>query len=258
MTEADLPALLEERASRAWPAETDEPVSGWRVRCTPGTSGRRLNSLLPPADPATAAATLEAALAAAATMYAAHGRPVVVQVTPAHVHVGLDAVLGRRGLVLEAPTRVLQGSAADVAGRSAARGPATCVLATTAADVWLDARAVAAGSADRGAYAGVLDRVSLPTALLVATAGGQPAGVALSVAEEGEAGIFGMVTAPEWRRRGVGRSLLAAAAEWALSTGARRLYLQVEEDNGPARHLYAAVGLAESHRYHYRRAQDPL
>ena len=46
--------------------------------------------------------------------------------------------------------------------------------------------------------------------------------------------------------------MLGAGAGWAAGHGALRLYLQVEEDNLPARRLYHRLGLELSHRYHYR------
>jgi ribosomal protein S18 acetylase RimI-like enzyme len=47
---------------------------------------------------------------------------------------------------------------------------------------------------------------------------------------------------PVFRRRGVGRALVAAAAERARAEGARKLTLRVLGHNTPARHLYAASG----------------
>lgn len=46
----------------------------------------------------------------------------------------------------------------------------------------------------------------------------------------------------EARRAGVGRALVEAAVERARERGARRIELDVSEDNEPARRLYAACG----------------
>jgi ribosomal-protein-alanine N-acetyltransferase len=57
-----------------------------------------------------------------------------------------------------------------------------------------------------------------------------------------EAEILTLAVAPEARRRGRARALLKAAQAHAAAGGARRLVLEVAEDNAPARALYAAAG----------------
>jgi predicted GNAT family acetyltransferase len=41
-----------------------------------------------------------------------------------------------------------------------------------------------------------------------------------------------------------------------VSRGAAGLYLQVEDENTTARRLYAGMGFASHHRYHYRVAGE--
>ena len=45
-----------------------------------------------------------------------------------------------------------------------------------------------------------------------------------------------------FRRRGVGRALVEEAKRWATEVGADELWVLTEEDNAPARALYAATG----------------
>ncbi len=47
------------------------------------------------------------------------------------------------------------------------------------------------------------------------------------------------------RRAGLGRALIAAAIDRARERGCRRIELDVDDDNAPARALYAALGFAE-------------
>ena len=49
----------------------------------------------------------------------------------------------------------------------------------------------------------------------------------------------------KWRGKGVGRALLRAAIEDLRMTAARRLFLEVAEDNTPATKLYRREGFAE-------------
>ena len=52
---------------------------------------------------------------------------------------------------------------------------------------------------------------------------------------------------PEGRRRGVGRSLLEAAADFGRSAGAARLTLSTALDNSSAQALYASAGWQRDH-----------
>ena len=57
---------------------------------------------------------------------------------------------------------------------------------------------------------------------------------------------------PGLRRRGVGATLLQAAANWAADQGASRLSLVVTRRNAAARALYARLGMGVVGQYHYR------
>lgn len=46
----------------------------------------------------------------------------------------------------------------------------------------------------------------------------------------------------DWHRKGLGRSLLASAQEWAIAQGAHRLQLKVMTHNAPAIALYQSLG----------------
>ena len=82
----------------------------------------------------------------------------------------------------------------------------------------------------------------------------------LSVARDPQAASrhvadVGLMVAPEWRRRGVGRALLDAAERWARETGVRKLELHVFPHNEPAIALYEQAGYVREgyRRGYYRR-----
>lgn len=78
-----------------------------------------------------------------------------------------------------------------------------------------------------------------------------------AVADEAE--ILTLAVRPSARRQGLGARLVRAAAERAAAAGAVRMFLEVAEDNGPARALYGALGFEPAGRRprYYSRADGP-
>ncbi|NUR73148.1 MAG: GNAT family N-acetyltransferase [Hamadaea sp.] len=71
--------------------------------------------------------------------------------------------------------------------------------------------------------------------------GGTPAAVSLSVTTDGVCGVYGVATAPEFRRRGYATRLLDRIRADAASRGDERLALQVEPYS-VAERIYLAAG----------------
>lgn len=60
-----------------------------------------------------------------------------------------------------------------------------------------------------------------------------------------EAEVLTVATAPEHRRKGLARAVLAQAETAAQALGAAVIFLEVAEDNDAARALYAQAGYAQ-------------
>ena len=73
-------------------------------------------------------------------------------------------------------------------------------------------------------------------------------------------GDIGMMVAADWRGRGVGTALVAAAIDWALAHGLHKLALGVFPHNQAAIVLYRKFGFVEEGRLrrHVRRADGQL
>ncbi len=87
----------------------------------------------------------------------------------------------------------------------------------------------------------------------------EPDGFILIRAVADEAEILTLAVRPAARRKGIAARLTADAAAAARSLGALRLFLEVAEDNAPARALYAALGFqpAGRRRGYYARKDGP-
>jgi RimJ/RimL family protein N-acetyltransferase len=96
--------------------------------------------------------------------------------------------------------------------------------------------------------------------MLVAVAGGEIVGELVVIESGFGFGEIGMMVAADWRRRGVGTALVAAAIEWARARGLHKLTLSVFPHNEAAIALYRKFGFVEEGRHvkHLRRANGEL
>ena len=92
---------------------------------------------------------------------------------------------------------------------------------------------------------------------VVAYARSEPVGMAL-LSRRGDRGwVSGVGVAPAWRRRGVGRQMMAAVLVRAQEAGVRQVALEVIAQNSAARVLYSALGFAPGRELLcWRRAAD--
>jgi ribosomal-protein-alanine N-acetyltransferase len=74
---------------------------------------------------------------------------------------------------------------------------------------------------------------------------GEACGLVLGRVAADEAEVLTLGVVPAARRRGGASRLLAAVCQRCRRDGARRLFLDVAEDNVPARRFYEAQGLSE-------------
>lgn len=114
------------------------------------------------------------------------------------------------------------------------------------------ARSIWADSGIGPARIAVMDRVAGAKAAILSRIGDRPAGVCFIGCHGTEAMLHALEVRPDLRRRGVGQTLMHAAANWAATQGATRLSLVVTRQNTAARALYARLGMTAVGQYHYR------
>ncbi len=166
----------------------------------------------------------------------------------------LDALLAGRGYAGIDPTVLLSAPLADLDLPPPPRLtaiPAWPPLAVQR-ELWAEAGIGPARLA-------VMDRAPPPKTALLARMDDRPAGTAFVALHAGTAMLHALEIAPRFRRRGLGRQVMAGAVHWARGAGAERLALAVTRANAPALALYASLGLVPVGQYHYRmKAEEAL
>jgi GNAT superfamily N-acetyltransferase len=109
----------------------------------------------------------------------------------------------------------------------------------------------AAGGIGPGRLA-VMDRALQPKTGLICRVADRAAGVGFAAIAEGVVMVHAIEVLPDLRRKGAGRLLMRAAANWAGRRNVEWLALAVTAANTAARSLYEGLGMAEVARYHYR------
>jgi len=236
------PAILEPLADDAWPARERARLGGWRLNASSGRS-MRINACWPLAAPDR---DPDAALDAAEAWFAARGLPPRFKLTD-----GLAAPddltdrLAARGYAAVKPTLVMLGPTGGEGD------PA--VRLSTAPDATFEAvfTATAGDPEDGRERLEALGRIPAPARFARLDVDDAPAAIGAVAVGGGFAGIFGMRTTPDHRRKGLARRILRALLAEAKALGADRAWLQVEADNAPAIALYADEGFEPAYLYRY-------
>jgi len=235
---------LEEAGLRAWPALEQTIFDGWVLRFADGHT-KRSNSVNPiygsMVDP-------EEKIEACERAYAARGLPTLFRLTPLSKPTFLDERLAQRGYERLDPTLVMTRSLNDTPPEPA-RQVRRVEIAT-----WLDAyeRLGLLAPEDMRTRRRIVERIDAEPIPLAAGPLDRPAAVNLGVLDVDTVGLFALFVAPEARRRGLGRSLVKETLRLAAAGGASVAYLQVEEENAPARRLYEGLGFQTAYPYWYR------
>jgi ribosomal protein S18 acetylase RimI-like enzyme len=241
---------LERAAAAGWRAPEETSLGDWLLRAAAGFTGRA-NSALAIGDPEV---PLAAAIEHVRGWYAERGLPAMVAVP---FPVGqpeaspVDRYLDERGWPVARGAIVMTADAATIAAEAEAEAEAEAVAVEPQPDEgWV------ALYRYRGTTPPSISRQLLMSAPWQAFASIRENGVTVAIGRIAVAGDWAGLTAvevdPRYRRRGHGRAITAALVTAATSRGATGVYLQVGDDNAPARALYRQAGFTDHHGYHYR------
>lgn len=226
------------RMEPTWPPAATAQVGRWLIRQGDG-GGKRVSaaSALGPVTPDD--------LAMAEAAMAALGQGLLFKLGPDDGL--LDQLLAARGYRVVDPVVIYAAASAPLA--------ALPVVAVAAIPHWPPlqiARDIWAEGGIGAARIAVMDRVALPKTVVLGRSSGHAAGCAFVAATADTAFLHALEVRPALRRQGTAANIVKMAAKWAVSMGAGQLALAVTEANGPARHLYASLGMVVVGSYHYR------
>jgi GNAT superfamily N-acetyltransferase len=251
----ELVARLDELAAYAWSPGLVEPLDGWRLRYHAGVT-RRANSVWPRDDGG--AIPIFEKLARVEEFYRDRGLPVLYQLSPASKPAELDSLLEELDYAREAPTLVQAADLTVVAGRTGIASGLQVSVEEALSEPWFVAyHEIVAGGSQGEARRELIQRIPARPGFAVALVEGQPATVAIGVLQEEWVGVFAMATHWAYRRQGAATAVLHGLANWGRGYGAQRIYLQVMEENAPARAAYARAGFETVYSYHYRMGPEP-
>lgn len=220
-----------------WPAARYTRVGPWMVRDGQG-AGKRVSSVT--AEGEWTPDDIPLAEQACRDL----GQGLLFQIRPEDTL--LDTVLAEMGYGIVDPVDVLtapvQTLTADLHPLAAI--PCWPPLAVQA-EIW-------AGGGIGPARLAVMTRAKGPRTALLGRHDDHPVATAFVAIHNGTAMLHALEVAPEARRRGIGRTMMQGAANWASRNHARDLAVLVVKANRPAQTLYAALGMTPAGAYHYR------
>ncbi|MED5621009.1 GNAT family N-acetyltransferase [Ideonella sp. BN130291] len=245
---ADLLSRVEDAGLNASAPPQQRWLDGWLVRLSPGKAKRArcINAV------STGRLPLDQRLAQARAAYAEAGLPLMLRITPFTAPQDLDAWLAAQGFETLDDTRVMVLE--SINGLGGGTLPPGCRLQAATAPAFAEWVGAQRGSpqAQRAAHAERLLNSPVPYRGFLLMRHDEPVAGGQFAIEGEVAGLYDVFTAPEARGHGLASALCQAVLAQAASAGARIGYLQVEQDNAPARAIYRRLGFRDAYSYFYR------
>lgn len=237
---------LEEAALNAWPALRQIVYDGWLLRFASGYT-KRANSINP-RYPSTL--PYEEKIAHCERMYNQVGLPPIFRLPEPFVSDELISALDKTGYETFDPTLVLGRDIYLQEDLSK-----TVEVRRMENNAWLCLRADLTGTplSKWQKHGEVLNTIVPSKSLFGLFKEGSPLACGMGVAEGNLMGFFGVLTASSERKKGYGRMMMQVLTNWGVRRGADFGYLQVEDDNEPAKAMYTRLGFNLCYKYDYSR-----
>ena len=218
-----------------WPAATETQVGPWLIRDGQG-GGKRVSAARP------LGSVTQDDVALAMSEMENLGQPALFSLRPEDGE--LDSILAQMGYEVLDPSILFVGSIFE--------GEAPPV---TAFDIWPPLQIMKDVWAEGGIGPGriaVMERVAGPKTSILGRISDRAAGCAFGAMHQTTAMVHAVEVLPDYRRNGLARNMMYAAARWAKEHGAEHFALATTGSNVAAQSLYSSLGMSVVGRYHYR------
>ena len=218
-----------------WPAATETQVGPWLIRDGQG-GGKRVSAARP------LGSVTQDDVALAVSEMEKLGQPALFSLRPEDGE--LDSILAQLGYEVLDPSILFLGPIFE--------GEAPPV---TAFDIWPPLQIMKELWAEGGIGPGriaVMERVAGPKTSILGRISDRAAGCAFVAMHQTTAMVHAVEVSPDYRRNGLARNMMYAAARWAKEHGAEHFALVTTGSNVAAQSLYSSLGMSVVGRYHYR------
>ncbi|MDX1523708.1 MAG: GNAT family N-acetyltransferase [Anaerolineae bacterium] len=237
---------IEELSLNAWPALQQLVYDGWVVRFAGGHT-RRANSINP--IYAGVLPAVDQKIDYCMALYDRQNLPAVFKISPFVQPSDLDQRLESRGLERHSVSSV---RLRDISEQLPAPADGFRFWPKFSIEWEAHYERLHGVPARREAHRSILSNILAETCFATLAEQGDVVACGLGVLENEHIGLFDIITAPRYRRRGFAQQLISGILHWARHRGANTAYLQVETENTPAINLYAKLGYEEIYQYWYR------
>ena len=241
--------MIFELLDATWPADSVRQVGPWLIRDGQG-GGSRVSAATAMSPVRVSAATAMSQVRVEERLVAEQAMQDLGQIPLFMIRPGderLDSQLAEAGYVVKDPVIAYS---ATVAALTALDLPAKTTFRAfpplaVQAEIWASAGIGPARLA-------IMDRVAGPRTSFLGRLQDQPAGCVFVACHGPQAMLHALEVVSGFRRQGLGRHLLIAAARWAQEQGAETMALVVTRANLGANALYTSLGMGVVGQYHYR------
>jgi len=239
--------LYQELSSNAWPAKTYIFLHGWVLRLSEGVT-KRANSVLPLRY---TGQNLLKDVKTVEKIYKEKSLPVIFQLPDYCEPHNLQETLLSLGYVSTDETLVMVAEREDI--HTIVNDGYTYSLEHKGVDRWFQALADFSHYSRKSLEGRktIIKRIPFSKVFCCARQSNEIIGVGLGVIEREYLGIYSLVVNPDYRRKGIGQSMVAQMIQWGRSHSAVHVYLQVQGDNSGAISFYRKIGFEELYRYRY-------